>query len=368
MKQGKTLDELVAEVGRIEASKRDLVVDSRHLMMTSTETATPFEGPPRPVARRDKTSVLTIVGVDDEFAVNEYAHGQIAEFAKVPLPFYRRLRASYPDVLDTTVNRILHQEPKRRMIRTIDGTTRAFLSDRYRRRDNYDLLAHIVPTLRETLGGGDTLRTALASCELTETKLYLTVVFPFFQDEIRVGDPVKIGVRISNSEVGAGRTSVATILWRLICKNGMTTGHELAANHVGRRVAADEDFSVYSDETLELDDKAFFAKVGDSVRAATTEARFRSIVSEMRELAETKVDADPIEAVELLGNKVGLTEDETKSVLGHLIDGGDRTAWGYVNAVTRMAQDVPSYDRSMEIERIGGRLASGGIRELVSVR
>jgi hypothetical protein len=33
--------------------------------------------------------------------------------------------------------------------------------------------------------------------------------------------------------------------------------------------------------------------------------------------------------------------------------GGDLTSWGLGNAVTRMAQDVPSYDRSTELESIG---------------
>ena len=35
------------------------------------------------------------------------------------------------------------------MVRTLDGNARAFLSDRYRRLDNYDLLAHVLPMLRE---------------------------------------------------------------------------------------------------------------------------------------------------------------------------------------------------------------------------
>lgn len=354
MKQGTTIEALVTEVARIAETKKDYVVDTRTMMLTTE--------PGIDAGETRAISYLTASGLDADLRVLDYAHGQIAAHAKIPKPFYDRLRGSYVDVLDTTVNRILHQEPSKQMLRTIDGKCRAFLSDRYRRLDNYDLLTHAVPALAEVLGGAPDAH--VESCALTDERLYLSVIFPMWTAEIRVGDPVKLGVRISNSEVGSGKCSVETILYRLVCKNGMVTQHALRRAHVGRRVEADEDLTIYSDETLRLDDAAFFAKVADAIRACASEARFEQIVSEMRDLAGLRVEADPPAAVELLSNRVGFTEGEKGAVLRHLIEGGDLSAWGYVNAVTRTAQDADSYDRSMEIEKIGGKLASG---ELVSV-
>lgn len=363
MKQGMTLQALATEVERINETKRDLVVDTRHLVMTSSQPVYAAAGAivHEPFAH----STLTVDGLDGGFEVLDYAHGQIAEYAKVPLPFYRRLRSSYPDALDYTVNRILHAEPARRMVRTIDGKARALLSDRYRRFDNYDLLGAVVPTLHEVLDGAP-LGGTVESCDLTETRLYLTVVFPMWETEIRVGDPVRLGVRISNSEVGAGACKVETILFRLVCRNGMTTQHTLRRNHVGKRSEETEDYSVYSDATLALDDAAFYAKVSDSVRACASELRFQQIVSEMKELAETKIDADPIGAVEILANRASLTDDERKGVLSSLIDGGDRTSWGYLNAITTMAQTVDSYDRSMALEALAGRLAGEDLPKMLA--
>lgn len=342
MKQGTTIEALATEVARVRDSAADYVVDTRHLMMSS-----------------NGESRLTVVGLDDELGVNDYAHGQIAGHLKIPKVYYDRLREEQPTLLDTNVNTLLHAKPTKQMIRALDGRARAFLSDRYRRLDNFDLFMHVVPTLTEILGGAPDAH--VESCGLTERKMYLTVILPMFQAEIRVGDPVKLGIRISNSEVGAGACSVETILYRLVCLNGMTTSHSLRRNHVGRRVEADEDLSIYRDETLRLDDQAFFAKVADSVRACADEARFRQIVSEMQELAGIAVEADPPKAIETLAKRADLTEGESSAVLRHLIEGGDLTAWGYVNAVTRAAQDVESYDRSMELEKIGGRLAAGDL-------
>lgn len=355
MKEGMTIEALATEVARISDTKRDLVVDTRHLHLNSGS---------------DGASTLYVgeeVAQAQAFDVNDYAHGQIAGHLKIPKVYYDRLRGSHPDLLDANVTSLLHREPSRQMLRTIDGRARAFLSDRYRRLDNYDLFCAVVPTLTEILGGAPDAH--VESVGLTDTKLWLTVVLPFWTEEIKVGDPVRLGLRISNSEVGAGKASVETILYRLICKNGMVTGHSLKRAHIGRRVdAVEEDYSIYTDETLALDDAAFFAKVSDSVRACASEARFQQIVAEMREVAEMQVEEEPPAAVEVLSNKAGLTEGEKGAVLRHLIEGGDLSAWGYVNAVTRAAQDVDDYDRSMGLEKIGGQVAAEPSRFLGNVR
>jgi hypothetical protein len=40
----------------------------------------------------------------------------------------------------------------------------------------------------------------------------------------------------------------------------------------------------------------------------------------------------------------------------HLITGGDLSRYALINAVTRTAEDVPSYDRATELETLGYRL------------
>jgi hypothetical protein len=40
----------------------------------------------------------------------------------------------------------------------------------------------------------------------------------------------------------------------------------------------------------------------------------------------------------------------------NLIEGGDLSRWGLVNAVTSTSQDAANYDRATELERIGGQV------------
>jgi hypothetical protein len=353
MKAGLSIEALATEVARIDDTKRDLVVDTRNLTLSSSPGSSSLY-------------VGEDIATADEFDVNDYAHGQIASHLKIPKVYYDRLRSKHPGILDANVNGLLRAEPSRQMIRTVDGKARAFLSDRYRRLDNYDLLTHVVPTLTEILGGAPGAH--VASAGLTDTKLWLTVILPMEARPVRVGQTVKLGVRISNSEVGAGACAVETIIYTLECLNGMVVGKALRRNHVGRRADAEEDYSIYRDETLALDDAAFFAKVSDSVRACADEARFEQIVHDLRATAETLVEEEPIKAIEELSNKADLTDGEKDAVLRHLIEGGDLSAWGYVSALTRAAQDVDDYDRSMQLEKVGGTIAAEPSKFLPNVR
>jgi ribonucleoside-diphosphate reductase alpha chain len=114
--------------------------------------------------------------------------------------------------------------------------------------------------------------------------------------------------------------------------------------------------SLFSDQTLALDDEAFFAMVFDIVKGAAGAVAFQGIVERMRELAGIKPGGDPVKAVERLGKREHVSEGERTSILTHLIEGGDLSAWGYLNAVTRSAQDIESYDRATDLERLGGQM------------
>jgi hypothetical protein len=69
-----------------------------------------------------------------------------------------------------------------------------------------------------------------------------------------------------------------------------------------------------------------------------------------------RIEADPVRVVEATARRLTLTEGEKASVLQHLIRGGDLSAWGLANAVTRTALDAPDYDRATELEAAGGRV------------
>ena len=136
----------------------------------------------------------------------------------------------------------------------------------------------------------------------------------------------------------------------------MVTEEATRHYHVGKRVETDENYEVYSDETLRLDDAAFFAKVGDLVKAAVSETKFNAIVGALRGTTQTPEMKDPVKGVEVLANRYNLTDGERDGVLNHLVRESDLTLYSTIQAVTRYSQDLDSYDRASDLEKVGGKL------------
>ena len=158
------------------------------------------------------------------------------------------------------------------MVRTLEGKARAFLSDRYRILDHYEILEAVLPVVGE-MGEG----VNIVSTEITDNRIYLKVINKRLELEVQKGDAVQAGFMISNSEIGMGAVKVEPLIYRLVC--------------------------------LKVASKTF-----------------------------------------------NLNQGESDGVLNHLIRGGDLSAYGLLNAITRTAQDVESYDRSTELEAIGSKV------------
>jgi hypothetical protein len=263
------------------------------------------------------------------------------------------MRADAPTLLTSNVEHWFGTGTERRMVRMLDGRVRAFMSDRYRRLDNLDLMElSVIPVLMDTPG------LSFQTASLTPELLHINALLPTLEAEIKVGDIVQAGVAIRNSEVGKASLSVTPRVWRLQCMNGLLVDAlTMRKYHVGR--AAEEDaYDLFSDETLAADDAAYFLKVRDMVRASLTEASFQTIVAKLRETADPATTMpDPVAATEQLRDRYDLADTEQRSVLRHLIEGGDLTQWGMVNAITAAAKDAPTFDRQRDMEALGGTVA-----------
>jgi hypothetical protein len=257
-----------------------------------------------------------------------------------------------PDLLAHNVNSWFQREPEERMVRTLDGYVRALCSKRYHLIENIEILQAVLPIIREMPDA------RFESCQLTESHMYIKVVNPRLEQEVRKGDVVQAGVVISNSEVKRGAVCVYPLVLRLVCMNGMVANDAgIRKNHVGRANTADENYLLYSDKTLAADDHAFLLKVQDTVRAAVDEAKFSQVIDLMRGAAETKMTTNEIPAVVKLASKeYKLTDSEGAGILNQLIEDHDYTLYGLSNAVTRFSQDVDSYDRATELEGIGYKM------------
>ena len=336
MKNGKSLTELAMELERQSEAKKDFITNTSALEMTSGGE----------LALESDTT--------HEFPVTDHAHSQIAARLDIPAKYYNRMRSEAPALLAANVNEWFHSKPERRMVRTLEGQARAFLSARYRRLDNFDLAEAVLPVLAEM---GEGLQ--IVSTELTSSRMYIKVINSRIELEVKPGDVVQAGMVISNSEIGLGSLKVEPLIYRLVCSNGMIAqDYSKKRYHVGRGADEGEAYELFRDETLKADDRAFFLKVQDTVRAAVDVAKFSTIVERMREATEQRIEGNPVKAVEVVSDYLGFSKEESSGVLQHLIQGGDLNAYGLLNAITRTSQDVDDYDRATILERDGSRVLS----------
>ena len=345
MKQGmKSIENLYRELMCQREARKDLVADTRSLSV-STEHG---------------ISTLSIFTDKDiyNFKVTDIAHRQIADRLGIPFKYYERMMNEYPQLLDENINSWLKFKAEKRMLRTLDGKLRAFLSNRYRRLDNLELLDHILPVIMQMKN------CSIISCDITETHLYLKVINKSMKAEIVPGDIVQAGFVVSNSEIGLGALKVEPLVYRLVCKNGMISrDYAHKKYHTGKNVEdTDNAYELYSDETLQADDKAYFMKVQDIVSAAVDETKFLLTVDKMCQAKNIKTGDNPVETVEILGDKYLLNKNERASVLRHFIMDRDFSQFGLVNAVTRTSQDVDDYNRATELERIGGTILEDSVK------
>jgi hypothetical protein len=337
MKTGKTLNELAAEVERQSRAKADYAVNTNNLQMEA-------------YGNNVVLRLLSNEQIDaaEPLDINGHTHRQLGTHLKIPAAYYDRMLTNAPALLAHNVNSWFRQEPSRRMVRTLDGKARAFLSDRYRRIDNMEILQAALPVI------GEMPDVRFESCEITENRLYIKAVNPRLQSEIAPGDIVQAGVVLSNSEVGLGSVMVQPLIFRLVCLNGMVVNDAKTRRiHVGRAGSADENYLLYTDETLKADDRAFLMKLQDTVRAAVDEAKFSQVVDLMRDAKQAAMNTEDIPGVVKLASRdFGLSEAEENGVLSRLVEDGDMSLFGLVNAVTRHSQNVDSYDRATELESI----------------
>lgn len=379
MKTGKTLPDLEAELKRQCGMKRDFLAPARLLHV-----------------RSNGHTDLAWQGSEQPYPLNANAHTQVAQYVGIPQGFYEFLRAradtlrvpvSLPPtapvpqelenpnqlrlcedtpLFDVMVNRLLHgKEGDTRLIRTLDGTARALLSSSFSTDlDNYDVYAASVQAI---LASG-LCQEDVVSSEITDTRLYLKVVSPRLKGDVAVGDTVQAGFILTNSEVGAGSLSIRQFVLRLVCSNGAVVEDTYRARHVGKKLEADSAGVVFRSDTREAEAKLRLLTMRDHIQATLDEHRFARLLQSIKGAAEVKIEGKAEAVVEVTARKFGLHEGEKEDVFRNLVQSGSLTLWGLSNAVTLAAHSAPSYDRSVEMETIGGRfltLPASDVKEIV---
>jgi hypothetical protein len=288
-----------------------------------------------------RNQVKVLMKEDRSLTITNSCHDQIAERLEIPVKYYHKLLYEASDLLAENVNFWLKRIEKEYFLRCLGDSVRAFVSDRYRVIDHLDVLHCALNELQAH-------ETEVEDCFLSETEMNLKVKSGKLKDFIRHKDDLMIGgLFLTNSETGHKALRIEPRLFRVQCSNGMIIEEfKTRQIHLGN---GNED----SDELVYL-----------SIRRSIRELfeRFGEIIQSLRETTEIKV-RNPKTVISNVVKHYGLSEAQKENILIAFGAEPEHDQFGIANALTRAAKSEESWEKSTELERIGGKLITLPVSE-----
>lgn len=268
--------------------------------------------------------------------ITKSCHYQIAEKLEIPLKYYHKMEEETPELLTENVNTWLRRNNKDVFLRGLDESARAFLSDRYRVIDHLDVLMCALNELQAH-------DAEIEDCFLSETELNIKVKSQTLRDFVRHKDDLIMGgIFITNSETGHKALRVEPRMFRVKCSNGMIV-EELVTReiHIGN-----------GDE---ISDEIVYLSLRRSIRELFN--RFGEIVLLLRESTEAKI-RNPQKVIQNVVDQYKLSETQKANILMAFGAEPEFDQYGIANAVTQAAQKEETWEKSVELEKLGGKLVA----------
>ena len=168
---------------------------------------------------------LALKLTDGVVVLEEQGEQALLRQFKIPQDHFSRLNF---DLKAQELSYFSKNSPRDIMLRTVQGTddlypaVRGVVSSRYSPFDNSDVLE----TIADELAGWE-----ISSSHVGRDDMRLQATLPraFDVSARQVGDTVRAALTISNNELGYGPAAIHFSLYRLVCKNGMTSNEQVAA-------------------------------------------------------------------------------------------------------------------------------------------
>lgn len=283
------------------------------------------------------------------YEMTEWALNQICARLRIPYTYV----AKCPPVLQSkNINNWIKRSPEEgtkwfiRLIKDNNGIpiVRGILSESYSEFDNINIIEILSNTLQGTDG-----EIVLWQPDKAEGGFHLRVAFPSLTEEVGTlpdgrKDLIQTGLHFSNSEVGKRSITVAPMVYRLVCTNGL--------------MRWDIDGEVFRQRHIHVKRNEIYERVAVAVKNGIVQGK--ELVNTFAASKLLLVE-DPMAIIENLGgykdtfyfSKKTIEEVKTNYVIEKSSELD--TMYDVVNALTRTAQSLES-DRRVALERFAFRL------------
>jgi len=265
--------------------------------------------------------------------LEEYAMRQLCSRYQIPFQFFQRLPVSFRNLC---LNHFIQNVPKSRSYLRIirDNRIRGILSEKYAPFDDHQLFEVVSDVF-----GSKEIEVQWSA--LTPTTTYCRILFPkvIGEDEIKVGDVVRLGLNISNSEVGARAVRIEALIYRLVCQNGL--------------IAGKRDSTVYLRHIGHPD--RIRSHVKGMIEDASTKSR--NLLDRFKQSVRIAVDK-PEEIIEKLITRENFNKEDGKLIFSNYLKEAENNMFAMVNSITHTAQlySESAPDKRYAMERAASTL------------
>lgn len=356
----------------------------RHDLVVPASMIQAWQGKVLVKGSEPQVSADGVTSMDGFYTPTDVADDGLSDKFSIPRAYLRRLREERPTLLDATLNHHIRggfhpsaitNEPDERsfLLRTLlpedgaavgtPGILRAFLSDRYAIQDDFDILLSVLQAVKET-----GLHVNVDSADLTERRMHLRLSAPEitamapallegyrspYRSEHEDSPIVSVGLRITNSEVGAGAFGIAPEVRVLACDNGLVVTKSIQRQvHLGAKMEAGQ--VNWSQETMEKNAALIASRTKDAIKSFLNPVWLAEAVHDMTEAAGKPVET--VDQVKDVTKSLGFTQAQMDLILGDFIRGGSLTLGGVANAITSASQRVENADDAYAMDLAAGTL------------
>ncbi len=294
------------------------------------------------ITLKDGLVALSPNGDEKRLTPTSWATGQLCARLGIPTSYFRKCPTILQDVQANfwlkDANSASGGQSDRWFLRAKDDTLRAVLSDRYSPLDNTTLMECLRPMLDA--------RYRVDWFGLSDESLHLRIIDPQRTREVLPDDALSVGIHLTNSEVGFRSVTVDSLVYRLVCTNGLI-----------RMVKGK---SLLRQRHIHLAQPRFVAALEEALQNALCEAD--GFIEQLR-CTTTQPVPDVENTLNRLAEHHSLSETTRQAMFASLLQepfGQSETVYGLVNALTNAAQRLPDENR-YDLEVLAGHLAQHGV-------
>jgi len=303
---------------------------------------------------------------------NNWAKRQLIQGSMGDATYYKKCKEKGPKGLaEYNINEWLKEKSSTQLIRTMNGTMRAFLGSGYLILDNYDALCEIakqIGAINERRKADEEKLLTVDKGSLSEGNMYVEILDPERTYDIGKGKMFSGMMSFSNSDVGGGACNGNVGFYNWACSNLHIKDQVMHKVHRGERL----DERIYGQEIVAKMSRVWIEAIGKGLHnVMKNDALFSQWAQELREAREIKI-TDQKTTLQNLGNEMKMSEGEIDLIAGMLMGDDtiateDRgTGYALIEGMTRAAKKM-GVDREHEVAAMAGKLTANNNALLAKV-